>query len=80
MTGANGQMILILSGQSIPVARADQMKDRATQKVDTAGDYSLQGFETVLENRKSSIDLTTGAVESDEESRKAAALAFFNRK
>ena len=77
--GATAQMILILSGQSSPIARIHSMNERAALMNDKAEtDYDLSEMTKQFDNnRKGHIDLTGSTAELDEDARRAAALQFF---
>lgn len=80
--GATGQMIIILSGQSSPIARINEMNTRAQQATGLAQtDYDfgemIEGFNT--KNHKTTIDLTGETQEKNEDAKRAAALSFFKK-
>lgn len=80
--GATGQMIIILSGQSSPIARINEMNTRAQQATGLAQtDYDfgemIEGFNT--KSHKTTIDLTGETQEKDEDAKRAAALSFFKK-
>ena len=82
VTGATGQMILILSGQSSPIARINEMNERAKQATGLAQtDYDfknmIEGFNT--KDHKTNIDLTGETQEKNEDAKRAAALSFFKK-
>ena len=80
--GATGQMIIILSGQSSPIARINEMNERAKQATGLAQtDYDfrsmIDGFNT--KDHRTNVDLTGETQEKSEDAKKAAALSFFNK-
>ena len=80
--GATGQMIIILSGQSSPIARINEMNTRAQQATGLAQtDYDfgemIEGFNT--KSHKTTIDLTGETQEKNEDAKRAAALSFFKK-
>lgn len=82
VTGATGQMIIILSGQSSPIARINEMNERAQQATGLAQtDYDfknmIEGFNT--KEHKTNIDLTGETQEKNEDAKRAAALSFFKK-
>jgi cell division GTPase FtsZ len=82
VSGATGQMIIILSGQSSPIARINEMNERAQQATGLAQtDYDfknmIEGFNT--KDHKTNIDLTGETQEKNEDAKRAAALSFFKK-
>lgn len=80
--GATGQMIIILSGQSSPIARINEMNERAKQATGLAQtDYDfrsmIDGFNT--KDHRTNVDLTGETQEKSEDAKKAAVLSFFNK-
>ena len=79
--GASAQMILILSGQSSPVARVQLMYEQAQKATVERKDYGFGNMAAEFQayDHPANIDLTGSAPKKSAEDSRAAALSFFSK-
>ena len=78
---ATGQMIIILSGQSAPINRVNQLEELARKKnKNVEYDLSKVGSDLPENERRSTIDLSGESKGKNEDERRAVALEFFKKK